>query len=327
MLNTFRFKELIPFVLRSVPYIHQSHTGKAYCALESLYAQRPQLPDAVWEYCSSLIREDEPKVEGLLAPELLALKEIVDPTSGRDFGPDWILGRGLMPLSYWAMQQKVQEQGFEAVFKEYLKRALEHPRSLGHELSILSGNWRFYQTAIASSERPEERALFLQRFTEFVTVTFARGEQDLIQTIDPSQTIKTTPSLMHQLSEAEVLVDALTNPGFFGHHVLAFVWGMRLKPMLSEAEHRQLLMNLSLINGEDGRDDPTRQLRAIDERWDDEELDRRLAAFFLHGPTNIHQITLAEALLWCWSHYPDYRGLIAANFACFSEGVSPRALQ
>ena len=112
MLNTFRFKELIPYVLRSVPYIQQSHTGKAYCALENLYAQRPQLPAAVWEYCISLIRDDEPKVEGLIAPELLTLKEIVDPTSGRNFGPDWILGRGLMPLSYWAMQQKVKEQSF-----------------------------------------------------------------------------------------------------------------------------------------------------------------------------------------------------------------------
>ena len=41
------FKELIPYALRSIPYILQSHVFKAYCALENLYVERPQLPDSV----------------------------------------------------------------------------------------------------------------------------------------------------------------------------------------------------------------------------------------------------------------------------------------
>ena len=82
MQNTQRFVHLIPYVLRSVPYIHQSHTCKAYCALEHLYARKPHLPDEVWSHCASIIQGDEPKVTGVIAPELLELNDIVDSTSG-----------------------------------------------------------------------------------------------------------------------------------------------------------------------------------------------------------------------------------------------------
>ena len=95
-----QFDFLIPYVLRSVPYIHQSHTCKAYFALERLFSLAPQLSDAVWDHCCSIIKNDEPKVEGIIEPKLLQIKKIVDETTGRDFGPDWILERGLMPMSY-----------------------------------------------------------------------------------------------------------------------------------------------------------------------------------------------------------------------------------
>ena len=126
-MSTLHFEFLVPELLRSVPYIHQSHVFKAFCALERLYAQKPHYPDAVWAHCVKLLREDEPKVEGLIAPELLDIHEMIDQTSGRNFGPDWILERGLMPLSYWAMHKKVESLGIDAVFEHYLEKALSHP--------------------------------------------------------------------------------------------------------------------------------------------------------------------------------------------------------
>ena len=87
MENQHLFTDLIPHCLRSVPYIQQSHVFKAYCALENLRELCTRLPEEVWEHCIGIIREDEPKVKGLIAPELLELEGIVDPTSGRDFGP------------------------------------------------------------------------------------------------------------------------------------------------------------------------------------------------------------------------------------------------
>ena len=113
MKNTRHFEELIPLALRSVPYIYQSHLCKGYVALENLYAQRPHWPDSVWNHCVQILRNDEPKVDGLIAEELLGLDSFVDRTSGRDFGPDWILSHGLIPLSYWAMRKKYEELGDE----------------------------------------------------------------------------------------------------------------------------------------------------------------------------------------------------------------------
>lgn len=311
MENQRRFTDLIPYVLRSVPYIHQSHTCKAYCALEQLYARKPHLSDAVWRHCTMIIREDEPKVKGVIAPELLEIDEVVDSTSGRDFGPDWILGRGLMPLSYWAMHKKVNALGFEGVIREYTDKALEHPRYLGHEISILSAHWQFYRDVVAHLPHEEDQTLYLQRFTEYITATYASGDGDRIEHPEPERV---------QTGD-ELSLNALCNPGFFGHHVLAFVWGQRLTPWLDDEQLQKLYYSQTVLNV--GYGSEAAQLSPVDHIWSDEELDQRLTNFFLKGPKNIHQITLAEALLWCWDTYPERRGLVAANLLCFTDRVRP----
>ena len=162
MQYTKHFEDLIPYVLRSVPYIHQSHTCKAYYALERLYTLRPQLSNEVWKHCISIIKNDEPKVEGIIEPDLLKIHTFTDETSGRIFGPDWILGRGLMPMSYWAMNKKIEHVGFEEVVKEYAIKALDHPRYLGHEISVLTAHWYFYKNVVIFRPK-DDQMLFLQR--------------------------------------------------------------------------------------------------------------------------------------------------------------------
>ena len=61
------------------------------------------------------------------------------------------------------------------------------------------------------------------------------------------------------------------------------------------------------------------KLKPIKGGWSQVQLKSRLETFFLHGQTNVHQITLAEALIWVWWNYPDYRDLAASNIVCFSE--------
>lgn len=313
MQNNRQFSYLVPYVLRSVAYIHQSHTCKAYCALEQLYAIKSNLPDEVWHYCTSMIIEDEPKVQGVIAKELLELEAITDSTSGRDFGPDWILGRGLMPLSYWAMCKKVDSLGFEGVIKLYADKALEQPRYLGHEVSILSAHWEFYRTVVSQLANEEDQVLYLQRFTEYITATYANGALDLIE----------HPKVEAIQSEEELLLNALRQPGFFGHHVLAFVWGTRLKPYLSQSQQDKLNYTQTVLNGGYGYENEPRLLDPLEFDWSEKELNDQLTRFFLEGPKNIHQITLAEALLWCWGQYPQYRRLIAANLLCFTDRVRP----
>jgi len=57
--------------------------------------------------------------------------------------------------------------------------------------------------------------------------------------------------------------------------------------------------------------------------WSEADLDAHLTRFFPDGPTNIHQITLAEALVWVWNHHPEMRRRCAANVVCFTRDVSP----
>ena len=64
MENHRHFTELIPYALRSIPYILQSHVFKAYCALENLYVCKPHLPKEVWEHCVALIHRPHIAMHG-----------------------------------------------------------------------------------------------------------------------------------------------------------------------------------------------------------------------------------------------------------------------
>ncbi len=313
MRNERHFEALIPGALRSVPYILQSHVFKAYCALESLRAHRPQLPSEVWQYCCEIIEGDEPKVGGLIAPALQELDEIVDSTSGRDFGPDWILSRGLIPLSYWAMGKKHEELGFEGLFRSYIDKALDHPKYLGHELSVFAGHWYFFQAVLAEEESSERMGLFIQRFTEFAVATFHSGNDTTFE----------HPPIDIVPSETEILTEALTNPGFFGHNVLAFVWAKRLKPLMTDEQYNTAMRSLTVMNRWSPFGKPPAVLEPLAVDWSEEDLDVHLTRFFPDGPTNIHQITLAEALVWVWNHHPEMRRRCAANVVCFTRDVRP----
>ena len=313
MENHQQFEAVLPDILCSIPYVAQSHVFKGYCALENIYAQRPRWPSSIWEHCTSLLIHDEPKVAGVIVPELLELKEISDPTAGRDFGPDWILSRGLMPLSYWAIQKKTEEIGFKALFQHYMSLALDHPRYLGHEISVLAAHWQFYDQVIAKTNNIEWMTLYSQRFTEFVVTTF-HGSND--NTFDH-------PKIERVPSEAELLLETLKNPAFFGHNILAFVWSQRIRPLLDEAQYENAIYNVTVMTRWHSYGTPPANLPPIDGDWSEEELDDHFERYFLKGPVNTHQITLADALLWVWNNYPQYRRHVASNVECFSKGVAP----
>ena len=315
MRNDSHFIELVPAALHSVPYISSSHVCKAYLALENLYAHKPNWPDAIWDYCASIIRNDEPKVDGLIINELLDLETIEDPTSGRDFGPNYILRRGLMPLSYWAMRKKCMESGFKTVFDGYLDQAVDHPRFLGHEISVLASYWNFYSLVLNDQSPTEHLDLFLQRFTEFAVFTFHSGKETVFE----------HPEIDEVPPEDAILKEALINPGFFGHNILAFVWTQRIKPMMTDEQYQSALYSLTVMNRWHEFGEPPILLAPHTETWDDATLDEHFKRYFLDGPTNIHQITLADALMWVWNHAPEYRNHCAANVLCFTEGTSPKS--
>lgn len=313
MRNDHHFVDLIPGVLRSVPYILQSHGCKGYLALENLRAEHPHWPAEVWEHAVSVIRDDELKVEGLLAAELLELPAFFEPVAGRTFGPDWILARGLMPLSYWAMRRKVLDQGFETVFREVLARSLDRPIYLGHELSVLASYGLFHRSILEPGAPDEYLEFFIQRFTEFVHVTFDERNAWGFE----------HPEVSELPSEGELLGEALANPGFFGHNVLAHVWTQRLRPWLDADAYRAALHSLTVQVRWEPFDEVKAHLIPLEVPVDAATLDARFRTFFLEGPRNIHQVTLADALWWVWCHHPEHRGLVLANLDVFTRGTRP----
>lgn len=314
MRNERHFAELIPVVLRSVPYILQSHGCKGYLALENLRVEHPRWADEVWAHGVSVLRDDEPKVEHLIAAELLDRPAFVDPTSGRDFGPDWVLERGLMPLSYWAMRKKMHAEGVEAVLRAYLTKALDHPIYLGHELSVLASYWLFYRSVLAVSDEPTWLEFFTQRFTEFAHVTFDQRNAWVFE----------HPKIDQVPTERDLLREALENPGFFGHNVLAYVWVRRLRDLMTPDEHRKALYNLTVLVRWVSFDGAGVRVEPLPCPDDERDFEDRVKTFFAEGPRNIHQVTLADALSWVWRHHPEYRGHCAANLATFTRATRPK---
>ena len=314
MRNEHHFDELVFPALKSVPFILQSHACKGYLALENLRAHYPQWASEMWQYCVSLMNEDEPKIENLVAPELLDLPFFIDHTSGREFGPDWILKHGLMPLSYWSMRKKIQELGFEQIFQSYLTKALDHPIYLGHELSILSSYWIFYKTVLESHpNKTRFMEFFIQRFTEFVHVTF-EGRNNIVFEHPQIQSIPI---------ESKLLEEALRNPGFFGHHVLAFIWTRRLRSVITNTQYQTAMRNLTMLVRWHPDGEKIGNLQPISENVSEKELEERFQIFFNKGPRNVHQITLADALLSVWRNHPEHRGLCLANLAAFTVATRP----
>ncbi len=65
------------------------------------------------------------------------------------------------------------------------------------------------------------------------------------------------------------------------------------------------------------------RLRSVDAQVSYQKLTDRFHAFFLKGPRNIHQITLADALWWVWQQYPAHRRLCLTNLDTFTLGTRP----
>jgi hypothetical protein len=154
------------------------------------------------------------------------------------------------------------------------------------------------------------KKFFLQRFTEFVFVTFSHGESEMIDSTITERSY----------TEEEVLLQSLKNPGFFGHQVKAIVWGTRLKPPLNEQQIQHLFRNLRIINGGCADEVPT-LVKPVDKDWSEVEFDDHLITFLRYASKSIHQLTLSEALSWCWSNFSQYRKLITVNLICFTNGT------
>jgi hypothetical protein len=131
------------------------------------------------------------------------------------------------------------------------------------------------------------------------------------------------PTIDEVPPERALLEEALRNPGFFGHHVLAYVWTQRLRAVMTADEYRTALHNLTVLVRWVSFEGDGVRVSPLAAPVYEPDLDEGVRTFFLAGPRNIHQVTLADALSWVWWHHPEHRGLVAANLAVFTKGTRP----
>ncbi len=302
VLNEFAYS-----VVRHVPYIHQGHGIKGLLSLDQLMKKFPHWEPKVWEKAMHFLETDEPKVSRLFHKDFETLEKIVDPTEGRDFGPNHILGEGIYPLSYWAMWKKYQELGLKNLLLSYVDKAVDRISFLGHEISILSAYLEFSEVIQGN----EELELYtMERFTEFMTASYlVKVEASATDGVDP------------EISELSVLKACLTNPSFYGHNILAFCWLQRGARFLNAQQYRKSLQAISKLSKKNPKATKAKEMLAAVSVVNDEEFEKALLDLFVDGPPNNHQYTLSAALSNLWDKYPEkeIRHLILANTKYFKD--------
>ncbi|OEF20594.1 hypothetical protein A145_02515 [Vibrio splendidus 5S-101] len=274
--------QLLEKALYSSASIHQPHSLKAYLAsnhLNDYFAKT----DNVWLKTSELIDQTEIEVLGEYSATLQAPKFT-------DFRIQRILDNGVYPAAYTALTQWHESKGFQDIFSHYVAQASQTSEYLSHNVTILLALNRVY-----SELEPSQVPAFLNRFTEFVTSTRSDGDRstDISEVVDLNG----------------VLQACLKQFGFFGHNLITLTWIMRCKEELSKEQYESMISNLyQQANSplEDPDDEIDQAILAQCQSLDNsDELYDNVHRLVFGYTSNLHQITLADALCFLHERFPE----------------------
>ncbi|MGR5389178.1 hypothetical protein [Vibrio crassostreae] len=275
--------QLLEKALYSSASIHQPHSLKAYLGANYLNGYVAK-SDNVWLKTSELIDQTEIEVLGEYSATLKAPKF-------SEFRIHRILENGVYPASYAALMQWYENKGFQDIFSHYVSQASQTSEYLSHNVTILLALNRVYREL----ELPQVPA-FLNRFTEFVTSTSSDGDRS------------TGTSKVVELNR--VLQACLKQFGFFGHNLITLTWIMRCKEELSKEQYDAMLSNLyRQANSplEDPDDEIDQAILAQCQSSDkSDELYDNIHRLVFGYTSNLHQITLADALCFLHERFPAH---------------------
>ncbi|PTP44997.1 hypothetical protein [Vibrio splendidus] len=275
--------QLLEKALYSSASIHQPHSLKAYLAANYLNGYFAKT-DNVWLKTSELIDQTEIEVLGEYSVTVQAQKFT-------DFRIQRILDNGVYPASYAALMQWYENKGFQDIFAYYVSQASQTREYLSHNVTILLALNRVYRELEAS-----QVPAFLNRFTEFVTSTRSDGDRST----DISQVVELN----------RVLQACLKQFGFFGHNLITLTWILRCKEELSKEQYDAMLSNLyRQANSplEDPDDEIDQAILAQCESPDNsDELYDNIHRLVFGYTSNLHQITLADALCFLHERFPAH---------------------
>ncbi|MEZ8049281.1 MULTISPECIES: hypothetical protein [Vibrio] len=276
-------EQLLEKALYSSASIHQPHSLKAYLAANYLNAYFAK-SDNVWLKTSELIDQTEIEVLGEYSATLKAPKFT-------DFRIQRILDNGVYPAAYAALMQWHENKGFQDIFSYYVSQASQTSEYLSHNVTILLALNRVYRGL-----EPSQIPAFLNRFTEFVTSTRSDGDQSS----DISEVVELN----------RVLQACLKQFGFFGHNLITLTWIMRCKEELSKEQYDAMLFNLyRQANSplEDPDDEIDQAILAqCQSSGNSDELYDNVHRLVFGYTSNLHQITLADALCFLHERFPAH---------------------
>ncbi len=284
--------QLLEKALYSSASIHQPHSLKAYLASNHLNDYFGTT-DNVWLKTSELIDQTEIEVLGEYSATLQSPKFT-------DFRIHRILDNGVYPAAYAALTQWHENKGFQDIFAHYVSQASQTSEYLSHNVTILLALNRVYREL-----EPSQVPVFLNRFTEFVTSTRSDGDRST----DTSEVVDLD----------KVLQACLKQFGFFGHNLITLAWIMRCKEELSKEQYDSMLSNLyRQANSplEDPDDEIVQAILAQCQSSDNsDELYDNVHRLVFGYTSNLHQITLADALCFLHERFPEH----AAELKCVAE--------
>ncbi|MBW3698449.1 hypothetical protein EK599_22490 [Vibrio sp. T187] len=292
--------ELLERALYSSATIHQPHSLKAYLATCYLYHYLDQ-PEYIWTQTNQLIGESEIHVSSVFSEAIQAPKF-------PEFRIHRVLQRGIYPAAYQALYQWHDSKGFNDIFAHYVVEASNTREYLSHNVTILLALNCAYQHLEASHIPP-----FLDRFTEFVTSTYAGGE---------SAITASTKDNLYDVELTEVLASCLQQFGFFGHNLITLAWVMRCKNSLSETQYTSMLANLN-TQANSPLEDPDDEIdittwQQCEEQTHEEDFNKAIHQLVFGYSANLHQVTLADALCFLKERFPDSTSTLThiAHYQC-----------
>ncbi|WP_028115118.1 hypothetical protein [Ferrimonas senticii] len=280
--------EVLTDALQRSASIHQPHALKAYLAMKYLSVRFENFGVQEWKQCQNLIAISEVKVP-------MIMSENIESKVLSDDRIQYVMQNGVLPIGYIAMKQWHQRAGIDHIFNHYLNLAAERNEYLSHNVSILLALREVY-----SELEDDQIPFFLDRFAEYLSSTFrkiTKGE---------------TTSIINSTVEVDKVLDScIEQPGFFGHNLITLCWLLRSRTKIGKDIFYRILVHVYEQSKWDF-DDPEDKidhlfLQGCNSVSTENEFENIISSLINDQNKNIHQITLADSLVYLWSLYPDKR--------------------
>jgi len=285
---------LLQEALRGIAVYRDTHTLKAFFAIERLWRRYPGWPEELRERALHLQESvlNTARVEGLVHQQISSPFREIPRRRWRQN-----VEMGLFPMAYASIVDWHKAEGIENVVLSYKDWAVASITDLGHSWTI----WCSFYEALPRLETEELRLYAAERFAEFVAQQFHRDGRTLaVSMVSGCSEIERTQS-----DPRAVLSEALRRPGFLGHHLLTLGTLLRHQASLSRQQFEVGLARteqMIRVRWNNPTFDVEMSLSSEAGSVDERTFEERLGNVLANGIDNVHTLTLADVAVTLWDY-------------------------